>query len=533
MTGDILRLGPFTGGLNLASDPSILQNEELVECLNMDLDVDGSLVYRPAIQVYDPGSTGTATKRLLFFGSVVFGGTLYLFATQDGKTFVTSDEGANWTELNPGGLSRECMCMEVYQDTVWLPATPTSANGGMKWTPGAGATAVAAMPRGTDAVVHKNRLYICPGRTAATNGSRLHFSEAADFETWPGTDFIDVNQGDGTTLNATIVYQDNLLLFKDESTYYLAYDLDPSDAVLREVNSVLGVKDKFAVVQYENTVYTIYHGDVYEIVNLDWNLVNLKVPFVLDDALPLNMVARYEEQHISLLGDRLIARYFNRTYVFNLRTRTWSEWRKTVLPSANYIEWHLFGPLIRAHADPSEKDDTYFSGYSFDADTGFVSRRIIKIQDTHTVAGTEGFSGSGHTFDCIVTTKDFDMADPVRFKRLFWWGCDALTGNDIQGDVQPITLQFQPTWNDLDSLTLDDLNTWGLPLSEPSITETLIPGDGNFMISKAFKFLKSMRFRKINFSVKTTTDGTSLEPAKLFSILAVVKTKQVVTQKVN
>lgn len=736
MTGDILRLGPFVGGLNIASDPTILENEELIECLNMELDIDGSLVYRPAIQV---AVTGAQNQRLLIFGSVVFSGTLYLFGTRNGATYVSSDEGVTWTELNPGAVSRECKCMAVYQNTVWLPATPGSANGGIKWTPGGGAVAVAAMPRGEDAVVHKNRLYICPGRTATSNSSRLHFSEAANFDTWPGTDFIDVNNGDGTTLNAVVVYQDNLLLFKDESTFYLAYDLDPSDAILREVNSVLGVKDQFAVVQYENTVYTIYHGDVYEIINLDWNLVNLKVPFVFDNTLPAGTTARYEEQHISLLGDRLVARFFNRTYVYNLRTKTWSEWRKTDTNSS--IEWHIFGPLIRAHADPSERDDTYFTSYSFDTTNGY---KIIKIHDTHTAAEVEGFSsitgllldgstgcrastpdhsslditgdldirveatldnwtsgdfrtlvakrgtagnisyqfrvddtnrlelvwstdgtatltadqttlptipasrrlavrvtidvdngvgqrvitfytapsisgtwtilGSAVTqagttsifsssapvevgsiesgvsqllagvvhaveirngiagtvvanpdfstqletttsftdaagklwtlngsskiieeykFNCIVTTKDYDMADPVRYKRLFWWGCDALTGNDITADVQPITLAFQPTWDQLSSNTWDDLNSWDSLLSESIPTQTIIIGDGNFITSKAFKFLKSMRFRKINFSVMFITNGTSLEPTKLFSILAVVKTKQVVTQKVN
>lgn len=728
MTGDILRLGPFTGGLNLASDPTILENEELIECLNMELDIDGSLVYRLPIQV---AVTGATNKRFLIFGSVIFSGILYLFGTQDGKTFVSSDEGVTWTELNPGAVSRECVCMVVYQKTVWMPATPGSANGGIKWTPAGGAVAVAAMPRGTDAVVHKNRLYVCPGRTASTNESRLHFSEAANFDTWPGTDFVDVNPGDGTSLNAVIVYQDNLLLFKDESTFYLAYDLDPADAILREVNSVLGVKDQFAVIQHENTVYTIYHGDVYEIVNLDWNLINLKVPFVFDDTLPPSTTARFEDQHISLLGDRLVARFFNRTYIFSLRTRTWSEWRKT--ESDSNIEWHIFGPLIRAHADPHERDDTYFTAYSFDTTNGY---KIFKIHDMHTAADTEGFGnnpsllvkGSGnsstpdhasldiigdidleveirlddwtpfsietfltkwdaagnqrsywfginasgtllvqwstngtneiskssstspvipangrlalrvtidvdngaagndvkfytapdingtwtqlgttvttagvtsihsgtaplrigdtmngnifaarvlqgiagtvvanpdfsaqavgitsfvdaagktwtinspakiagkHRFHCIITTKDYDMADPVRYKRLFWWGCDALTGNDITADVQPISLAFQPTWDDLGSNTWNDLNIWNALLSEPSVTQTVIPGDGNFLIGKAFKFLKSLRFRKVNFSVLMLSDGTSLEAAKLFSILGIVKTKQVITQKVS
>jgi hypothetical protein len=242
VTGDILRMGPFNRGLNLASDPTTLENEELTQCINMELDIDGSLVNRPAIQVTE---VGAENSRFLIFGSAVFSGTLYLFGTRAGSTYVSDNEGATWTELNPGSSSREVVSMAIYDNTVWMPATPTSAGGGMSWTPIGGASAVNDMPRGSHCVVHKNRLYICPGMTASTNESRLHFSEAADFTSWPGTEFIDVQRGDGSSLNAALVYQDNLILFKTESTHLLAYDLDPSDAILREINSVIGIKSHF------------------------------------------------------------------------------------------------------------------------------------------------------------------------------------------------------------------------------------------------------------------------------------------------
>src|SRR6185503_9275672 len=120
MPTEILRLGPFTGGLNIGSDPVLVQDNELTDCLNFELDTDGSLVSRPSIQIMFQGATN---QRLLIFGSIVFSGTLYLFATRDGKTFVSSNAGSSWTELNPGAVSRECKTMEVYNNTVWLPAT--------------------------------------------------------------------------------------------------------------------------------------------------------------------------------------------------------------------------------------------------------------------------------------------------------------------------------------------------------------------------------------------------------------------------
>lgn len=524
MATQVLRLGPFNGGLNISSDPVLIQDTELIQCLNLELDIDGSLVSRPAIQVAFQGATN---QRLLIFGSVVFTGTLYLFATRDGKTFVSSNAGSSWTELNPGAASRECKSMEVYSNTVWMPATPGSANGGISWTPGGGAVAVAAMPRAEKCIVHKNRLYLCPGKNATTNSSRLSFSSAADFTTWPGTNFIDVQPGDGDTLNNVAVYQDNLLLFKGESTHVLAYDLDPVDAILREINPVVGSTASFGVVQYENTVYCMHGNIVYEISNFNYNKINIKVPPVFDNALPANTTTRYEEQHLSLLGERLVFRYYNRTYVYQLRTKTWSEWSKT--DDTSTIEWHMFGPLVRARDLTGSGQDSYYTGYSFDVSSG--GYKVIKIIDGRSGGALEG-TGT-HTFLCIATTKDYDLADPIRYKRLFWWGADVVTGETLTGSITPITLISSTTW---DALTVEkwaDLNTWESPIIGSVAFQETVTGDGISNTNKLIKFGKAMRFRKANFSLQLITNGSTNQPTKIFQYTAVVAIKQLVSARAS
>lgn len=522
MAAETLRLGPFSGGLNIGSDPVLIGDNELIDCLNLELDVDGSLVSRPAIQVTFQGALN---QRLLIFGSVVFTGTLYLFATRDSKTFVSSNAGSSWTELNPGALSRECKTMEVYNNAVWLPATPASANGGMSWTPGGGAVAVAALPRAEKCTVHKNRLYICPGESALTNASRLSFSQAADFTTWPGANFLDVQPGDGDTLNNIAVYQDNLLLFKGESTHVLAYDLDPVDAILREINPVVGSTGSFGVVQYENTVYAMHRNKVYEINNFNFSLINVKVPPVFDNSLPSGTTARYENQHLSLLGERLIVRYYNRTYSFQIRTRTWSEWEKT--DETSTIEWHIFGPLVRARDLTGSGIDSYYTGYSFDVSSG--GYKVIKVLDGR-AAGAEEGTGT-HKFYCIATTKDYDMSDPVRYKRLFWWGADVITGQDIVGSITPITLVNTTSWDALTTETWSVLETWGSPLLLASVYGETVPGDDIANTNKFIKFGKSMRFKKINFSVRLETDGSTTQPTKIFQLAAVVGIKQLASAR--
>ncbi len=524
MPQETLRLGPFIGGLNLGSDPVLVADNELIDCLNFELDINGALVSRPAIQV---AFQGAQNQRLLIFGSVVFGGVLYLFATRNSQTFVSSNGGSSWTQLNPGGLSRECKTMEVYNNTVWLPATPGSANGGMSWTPGGGAVAVAAIPRAEKCIVHKNRLYVCPGESATSNESRLSFSQSADFTTWPGTNFIDVQPGDGDTLNNILVYQDNLLLFKGESTHVLAYDLDPVDAILREINSVVGSNGSYGVVQYENTAYSLHRNKVYEINNFNFNLLNLKVPPVFDNSLPTGTTARYENQHLSVLGERLVVRYFNRTYVYNLRTKSWGEWRKT--DDTSTIEWHIFGPLVRARDLTGSGLDDYYTGYSFDVSSG--GYKVIKIKDGRFSGASEG-TGS-HKFYCIATTKDYDMADPVRYKKLFWWAADLISGEDIVGSITPITLVNSMTWDALTTERWADLETWGDPTMVAVAFSETITGDGISATNKTIKFGKTLRFRKANFSIRLETNGTPEQPTKLFQMVSVVAVKQLVSARAS
>lgn len=524
MATQILRLGPFSGGLNIGSDPVLVQDTELIDCLNLELDIDGSLVSRPAITV---AFQGAQNERLLIFGSIVFSGTLYLFATRNGGTYVSSNAGSSWTQLNPGGLSRECKTMEVYNNTVWLPATPLSANGGISWTPGGGAVAVAAMPRAEKCIVHKNRLYVCPGNTATSNASRLTFSQSADFTTWPGANFIDVQPGDGDTLNNIAVYQDNLLLFKGESTHVLAYDLDPTDAILREINPVVGSDGSLGVVQYENTIYALHRNKVYEITNFNFSLLNLKVPLVFNNSLPSGTTTRYENQHLSVLGERLIVRYYNRTYSFQLRTRTWGEWSKT--DDTSTIEWHIFGPLIRARDLSGSGLDSYYTGYSFDVTSG--GYKVIKIIDGRSSGANEG-TGT-HKFFCIATTKDYDMADPIRYKKLFYWGVDVVTGQNVTGSITPITLVSSTTWDALTTETWDDLNTWANPTMGANTFSETITGDDIANTNKMIKFAKAMRFRKANFSLQLQTDGSTNQPTKIFQYVAVVAVKELVSARVS
>lgn len=364
--GKPLRIGPFIGGLNLGSDPTAIADAELVIARNFELDIDGSLVSRPPFQELD-GYTGWS-ERIVLLCEAVFNGVHYLIGSNsDGVFYYLSGV---WTLITS---TFKAAAAVQYADKVYMVPHPSAANPGGKWDPVGGFIAVTAIPKGQACVIHKERLFVAPGSTSTVNPTRLVFSDAGNFDSWTGSNFVDVGQGDGTKLIDVTVYQDNLLLFKDQTTYVLAYDVRPTDAVVRKISQTIGVEGQFCVVNYENQVYVFHNGWVYEIVNYDFHRLNTKVPFVYDTTSPSAFAA--EPFCVGILGDRLIIRYYNRTYVYGLRTRTWTEW---ISARSNL---HYFGPIV-ATRDPS--GDRFYAGSAI---TAF--RTFIQLFDEQTALNKE------------------------------------------------------------------------------------------------------------------------------------------------
>lgn len=589
MGGEAVRLGPFTGGLNTISDPTTIADVELAECLNFEQDLDGSLKSRPPFK--EIAGHANFTERTVFLNEAVFGSDHYLIASNvNGVYHFINGAFTLITNTFEAGAAVQ------YADKVYLVPKPGSANPGGKWDPSAGFTAVAAIPQGQAAVVHKERLYICPGIKSTTNYSRLKFSDPSNLDSYPAGNFIDVRQGDGTKLVDLTVYQDNLLLFKEQSSHLLAYDTRPDDAVLRPISDTIGVNRQWNVVNYENQVYIFSGGWVYEITNLDFLRLNVKVPFIRDETSP----SAFSDEFIflCLLGDRLVCRYYKKVYVYGLRTRTWSEWESkentlhyfgpiSVVRPATGDEWYAgsniqstktvvqffdkststtvemplsaslrlatannagsVSTFVTTDADSSDMNigdyvQLYTSGDVLKEGTVFRITAKASAGGNTTVSFTPNAAVSTASTNkmktvprvfCSAKTKNFDMAISHQFKRLWWWGASISTNNEIFGLITPITTSFLVTWDDLANYTWDQLYTWDQPLQAPTYTQTIIP-TGQGVVRQAVKFLKSIRYLQVNFKVQLTTVGNTADgPAKLFTMIAWTEPKQVVSKAVS
>ena len=498
MPGEPTRLGPFTGGLNTLSDPTSLSDTELVDCVNLELDLDGSLYSRPPVVVHDVSAFANANVRHLGFFQL--SGTVYHIASA-GTTTAWSIDGQTWTDIT---TLFAAACMIQYDNKAWL-ISATGAGG--YWTPAGGFVAVASMPSGTAAVMLKERMYIVGN---AANPSRLFWSNVTNPTVWTvGTDFADVNPGDGERLIDIVVFNDNLVIFKNDSTYSFPFDTGPSTGTLRRISSTIGATKRDCVVLYEQNMYVYHEGNVYEVVNYDFARINTKVPFLYDPTAPS---AFSDEVFLSLVGDRILCRYYNRIYVFGLRTRTWTRWESTL----------YFGPLRAAPVNTTAAvNNPYYAGACV---TGSVA--IYKIED--------GFGTPSEAMTCLIKTKNYDLSISHKFKRLFWWGADVASGGTVTGVVTPVVYTFATTWGQLNAFKWNQLFTWERPLAEASGISLAVPATLGGGSRKFIKFLKSIRFRQVNFKVSMNTTGTSANaPVRIFTLTAFVSQKQDVSATIS
>jgi hypothetical protein len=527
MPGQELRLGPFLGGLNLFSDPSAVADTEMVSCINFEVGIDGSLISRPPMQLgTSVGSGATSIKVLMLFTSSA--GTQYLIGSNSGGVYYST--GGAWTLL---GSTVQSDCAVQYNNKVWFFPKIGTTNSAT-WD-GTTYTVLSTLPPASAAVIYKERAWCVPGINATTNTARLQYSLTADPNSWNTGDatFIDIQPGDGKKLIDLTIYQDNVMLFKEESTYVLAFDSVPSSSSLKKINNNIGVSGYGCMVPFENQVYVLHHNSIYEILNYTWTKINLKLPptAAFDNTTPAS-TSYVLPYFLTLWGDRLLFRYYRKVYSFGLRTRTWSEFQ---FSTVNNEQW--FGLLVKwpnfAGASSGNLDG-YFGGSCLNSDL-----HVYKLYDGY--EGTKTESGSG-TIAVSMKTKNFDSAYGrryrifsfgQRYKKMFWWGADIVTSQSVTGTATPIVTNFSVTWGQAKLLAWNQLNTWQQPIVTITGTATTWASPG--INARHFvKFAKAMRYRQINFQIQTTTDGTTnTGPIRLFGIINAMEVKDLVTEGSN
>jgi hypothetical protein len=205
-------------------------------------------------------------------------------------------------------------------------------------------------------------------------------------------------------------------------------------------------------------------------------------------------------------------------FVFSLNTRTWTRWRSTTLGPIGRIITLSQTSQLQAIVNTSTAVPL----------GGARSAKTLRITDDLTT--------DAEVMQCVAQTKNYNYEASSVYKRLFWWGADAVFRGNVTAIATPITFNYAVTWGQLLAHTWHELLnfTWGQPISGTLSVQTVRNTAGSGSTRKFVKFLKSLRFRQINFKVVFDTDGSSnTAPVRLFSLMTKVSAKETVSKPVT
>lgn len=527
-TFEEIRIGPFVGGLNTLSSQSSIDDLELHQMLNFENDRDGSLVSRPPI--FTPELTGAgagADPDISILGYYVEAstGNRYLIGSSSSNDVTYYLTGSTWNILTTEFAATAVL---QFRDDLWVlaPAHRSAGTGGI-WTPSSVFTAVSNMPSGEAIVANKERLWIAPGKSAATNGSRVWVSDISGGSiVWDG-DFFNVSQGDGqNVVDLAIVYND-LVIFKQRSTYRFSFGADVSTGQVSRISDSIGVTDVHCWASYENQLFVLFDDNVYEFTNYIYTRINYTVPLE-----GYKSGSDFKHTHcLSVWADRVIVSFYGQTMVYNLMTRTWCEWRRFWNP-ANIDDFIPIGRVLQIPGETNPDSAYVDTGLTFTVSysgfTGLIHNELV-TQDSELTTNSEFMY-------CVAETKAYDYQSPAIWKRLRFWAADVDIKQSIQVFAQPVVFGAQITWGRMDDSTWDFYKTrpWGNLLGSSSIEADSVSVEGLGEGRKFIKFLKSLRFRQISFRIEAETRGTLVTaPVRIFSLITYAREKALVTPKIS
>lgn len=449
----------FTG-INIREPAASIDDSELAECVNFNIGRSGEVEKRTGFnRIYNsPVSTPTATElgdRIVFLiGHYQTPTVSQLLATSintatNEQRLYYSTGGSAWVYIGDYRVEHGAQ----YADKFYM----VRADGVLLEWNGSAITAIAGSPAGTFCIVSRDRLFVLNTKAAGLLPSRLYFSNPGDFSTagWPGTNFIDVNQGDGDFLVACALIQDLLIVFKGTSVWTLYIQGSPADWTLRSTNSRLGCISKNTVEEFEGFLYFAGARGIYRTDGITFNIVSDDIePIFRNRPISLNQVNQdsacfYEDRYICLI--RYNADPFNRYMIYNVRTKGWSEW-KPAMDGADRLSpaWFV---VVKGE---SPLAGVYCGCFS---SLGNVYRY-----------GEGIYQDAGISYECSFATKDFDMGQPSLMKRGKWLSVDLENAGNINwthvvdGVPELVVTNIETgsaKWGDPVARWDDSFYTWG------------------------------------------------------------------------
>lgn len=516
MATETVALGPFKGGMhNSAGSGDFIKDDELFELVNLEVDTDGSLVNRPAINELTYTVTGDKTGVRVLGTYLPADGRRFLVIMTAGSLKLI-DLSTNTAAITSNtGLTNASVVQ--YNNRLWVIPGPTDTVGNGGYFEALPSTAptwttTASIPRGGFVLLYKERLWTGAGIDSTTNTSRIQFSALGDGTSWPGANFIDVEPGNGEKLVYGLGLNNDIIFFKQHSTFRFTYDIDPAKAVLSKVSSNIGVPAVNCAVTYDNNnIYIMHDNSVYEFFNFTFTRISEKVD--LSQKVDLSLYAS-DTYGLSLYRDRLFVRYYSHLYVYSLNTGTWSRWETT----------RKFSKLVVIPTVDIGLDIAYCASATSDQ-----SGKIFSFRNSRTLDIVQ------EQFECSIRTKTYDFDISHSYKRIFYWAVNVATSGNLMVNAVVPNAGQNLTWGQKKQMTWGQLKLvpWGQAADLPH-SSTIGVGKGLYA-RKHYRVSGSYRHMRTYFIVKTTALPNSVADSvvRIYNLDVAVKVGERAKERVS
>ena len=512
MPGAAVKLGPFSAGLNNVGEIGTIPDNSLADMVNFEIDVDGTLVSRPAIIVED-GAPPSAD--LVLHG---------YYVRSDGETFLVSSGISSsyayqistkvWTVLVPWVISGF-----VQYDNKIVMCRNSGAGG--YWEAGV-FTSTPLMPSMDGMVAYQDRFWGW-GVAGTTNQTTIYFSNlnvitpAQSIYDWvPASNFITVGRGDGQVITNMVADINALLIFRTSSTWQFTYPSAPGSGNLRVLSPTVGLENKFSIVPYENYYLLFCAGFLYQFINYKWYPLNTKKVIFLRGSVG----ATQFNVRVSLFSRRAVLWFYGATYVYSIVSQTWTRWNSPT----TYAGHFLMAPAAAISGDQR-------TALAVTGQNSAGVKKLYRITD----GVLTGLVGEAMT--CFVRTKAYPINEYAKYKRLTYWSTEVRSSSGVIGNAHPIALSaLSTTWDQMALSNWDALamGSWDNPLITPAqyIDNTPFPAASPQDI--VVKLKQGFRFIRSYYELTLSTDGTSrTAPARIYAITLQIKMHADVSQKVS
>ena len=347
MPGKPIKVGPFVGGLNNVSNAGESRDEEVVELVNFELGLDTSLVSRPPLEVV---VSSKATSRWRILGVYrVTAANWYVIVQQPDDTgdgskihaYANGDFSATPVVIKTVTNTSDIVTGYVqYNEFGYFLMGMGSSISCFRWKESSSATDIATMPKGSVLTSWRDRLWVT-GTASGTNGNYVWFSTVDAGGPKPDTwnvsiDFFNVDPGSGGLNTAMLPLTNSLLIFKEDATYRFSFPNSPKQGEIISVSRQVGAAGPNSVAAFENYAFVYDQGRLYELMNTKFTQLNLNVMF--DEGLALSVDATAAGVDLSIVGRRLLVRYYTYVFSYLIDSRAWAQWTSFAGTPGKFIE---------------------------------------------------------------------------------------------------------------------------------------------------------------------------------------------------